>query len=66
MPISLDGSPIIGKIPIRDNLFIVSGLASSGFGRGPMAGKLAADYIHSSNMNPVLGESDPARCVTET
>ena len=66
MPFSLDGSPIIGKIPIRDNLFIVSGLASSGFGRGPMAGKLAADYIHSSNMNPVLGESDPARCVTET
>ena len=66
MPFSLDGSPIIGKIPLRDNLYIVSGLASSGFGRGPMAGKLAADYIHSGHMPPVLGESDPARCVTET
>ena len=65
MPFSLDGSPIIGKIPIRDNLFIVSGLASSGFGRGPMAGKLAADYIHSGNMTHVLAEADPARCVTE-
>lgn len=65
MPFSLDGAPIIGKIPLRDNLFIVSGLASSGFGRGPMAGKLAADYIHTGNMNPVLAESDPARCVTE-
>ncbi len=65
MPFSLDGSPIIGKIPIRDNLFIVSGLASSGFGRGPMAGKLAADYIHSGNIARVLAESDPARCVTE-
>ncbi len=65
MPFSLDGSPIIGKIPIRDNLFIVSGLASSGFGRGPMAGKLAADYIHSGNMTHVLVEADPARCVTE-
>lgn len=65
MPFSLDGAPIIGKIPLRDNLFIVSGLASSGFGRGPMAGKLAADFIHSGNMHPVLAESDPARCVTE-
>lgn len=65
MPFSVDGAPIIGKIPLRENLFIVSGLASSGFGRGPMAGKLAAEYIHSGNMNPVLAESDPARCVTE-
>ena len=65
MPFSLDGSPIIGKIPNRDNLFIVSGLASSGFGRGPMAGKLVSDYIHTSNMNHVLMEADPARCVSE-
>ena len=65
MPFSLDGSPIIGKIPLRDNLYIVSGLASSGFGRGPMAGKLAADYIHTGHMPHVLAASDPARCVTE-
>lgn len=65
MPFSLDGAPIIGKIPIRENLFIVSGLSSSGFGRGPMAGKLAADYIHSGHRTQVLNESDPARCVTE-
>lgn len=65
MPFSLDGSPIIGKIPQRDNLYIVSGLASSGFGRGPMAGKLAADYIHAGHMPQVLAEADPARCVTE-
>ena len=65
MPFSIDGSPLIGKIPIRDNLFIVGGLASSGFGRGPMAGKLAADYIHSKNMTGVLSEADPARCVSE-
>jgi len=65
MPFSIDGSPIIGRIPLRDNLYIVSGLASSGFGRGPMAGKLAADLIHSGHMPPVLAEADPARCVTE-
>ncbi len=65
MPFSLDGAPIIGRIPLRNNLFIVSGLASSGFGRGPMAGKLVADYIHTGNMSSVLAEADPARCVTE-
>tara|TARA_Y100001970_G_scaffold169069_1_gene206721 strand:- start:45 stop:1346 length:1302 start_codon:yes stop_codon:yes gene_type:complete len=65
MPFSIDGSPLIGKIPIRDNLFIASGLASSGFGRGPMAGKLVADYIHSTNMTDVLSEADPSRCVSE-
>ena len=65
MPFSLDGAPLIGKIPQRDNLYIVSGLASSGFGRGPMAGKLLADYIHSGQRPPVLAEADPARCVTE-
>ena len=64
MPFSLDGRPIIGKIPQMENLYIVSGLASSGFGRGPMAGKLIADYVHTGHPPPVLSESDPARCVT--
>ena len=65
MPFSLDGAPIIGRISQRDNLYIVSGLASSGFGRGPMAGRLAAQFIHTGHMPHVLAESDPARCVTE-
>ncbi len=66
MPFSLDGRPIIGQIPQLDNLYIVSGLASSGFGRGPMAGKLIADYIHTGHRPHVLEESDPARCVTRS
>ena len=65
MPFSTDGAPIIGRIPLRENLFIVSGLASSGFGRGPMAGKLLADFIHTGHRLQVLGEADPGRCVTE-
>ena len=65
MPFPLDGEPLIGSIPQRDNLYIVSGLASSGFGRGPMAGKLLAEFIHTGHRHPVLAESDPARCVTE-
>ncbi len=64
MPFALDGMPIIGKIAPRPNLFIVSGLASSGFGRGPMAGKLLADYLHTGHRPHVLAEADPARCVT--
>ena len=64
MPFSLDGRPVIGKIPQIDNLYIVTGLASSGFGRGPMAGKLIADYVHTGHRPQVLSESDPARCVS--
>jgi sarcosine oxidase subunit beta len=65
MPFSLDGTPLIGKIPQRDRLYLVSGLASSGFGRGPMAGKLLADYIHTGHRPAVLEKADPARCVIE-
>ncbi|MDA0262558.1 MAG: FAD-dependent oxidoreductase [Chloroflexi bacterium] len=64
MPFSMDGKPIIGKVPGLENLFLVTGLASSGFGRGPMSGKLLADYIHTGHPAPVLAEADPARCVT--
>jgi sarcosine oxidase subunit beta len=64
MPFSLDGAPIIGRIPAHDHLYIVSGLASSGFGRGPMAGKLLADFIHTGRCPEVLAAADPARCVT--
>ena len=64
MPFSTDGKPVIGSIPQIDGLYIVSGLASSGFGRGPMAGKLVADYIQSGHRPQVLAESDPGRCVS--
>ena len=65
MPFPLDGKPLIGRIPLRPDLWIVSGLASSGFGRGPMAGKLLAEYLHSGRPAAVLAEADPARCVVE-
>ena len=65
MPFSRDGKPLIGRIPLRPDLWIVGGLASSGFGRGPMAGKLLADYLHSGRPAAVLAEADPARCVAE-
>ncbi len=64
MPFSLDGKPIIGAAPGMENLYIATGLASSGFGRGPMAGKLLADFIHAGYRPTVMQECDPARCVT--
>jgi sarcosine oxidase subunit beta len=63
MPFPLDGKPLIGRLPGHEQLYIVGGLASSGFGRGPMAGKLVADLIHTGAPHPVLAEADPARCV---
>jgi len=63
MPFSLDGRPVIGRVPHLEEVYIVSGLASSGFGRGPMAGKLIADYVHTGHRPQALAESDPARCV---
>ena len=66
MPFSLDGKPLIGRIPAREDLWIVSGLASSGFGRGPMAGKLLADALHTGRPAPVLAEADPRGRVRES
>ena len=65
MPFSLDGDPLIGEIPQRDNLYIVGGLSGSGFGRGPMAGELLAELIHSGNRHPVLAQAAPRGRVTE-
>lgn len=61
MPFSKDGKPVIGRIPENDNLYVVTGLCSSGFGRGPGAGMLVADLVTRSEAHPVLAESDPAR-----
>lgn len=43
MPFSLDGRPLLGPVPGLDGVFLAGGLASSGFGRGPMAGQLVAE-----------------------
>lgn len=43
MPFTVDGKPIINAVLDCDGLFVAGGLASSGFGRGPMAGQLIAE-----------------------
>lgn len=56
--------PIIGKIPWVENLYVLTGLGSSGFEQGPMAGKLLADCIHNGIASPILSEADPTHQVT--
>jgi sarcosine oxidase subunit beta len=64
MPFTPCLEPLIGKLPSFERLYILSGLSSSGFEQGPMAGKLLADYIHSGVASPVLTAADPARQVS--
>ena len=58
MPFTTDGRPIIGPVEGFDGLILAGGLASGGFGRGPMAGQLAAEFAMdrapSFDMTPVL------------
>jgi len=61
MPFSLDGLPVIGKAARHSNLYVISGLGASGFSRGPMAGKLLADFIHTGERPSILAEADPSR-----
>ena len=65
MPFPVDGRPLIGRVPGRDGVWIVSGLASSGFGRGPMAGKLVAEAIHAGAVPAVLADADPAHRIRD-
>jgi sarcosine oxidase, subunit beta len=47
MPFTRDLHPLIGKIPQYENLYLLTGLSSSGFEKGMMAGKLLAEHIHN-------------------
>jgi sarcosine oxidase subunit beta len=64
MPFTQNLEPIIDKIPQLENLYIVTGLSSSGFEQGPMSGKLLADYIHNGKPSLILSSADPSRQVT--
>lgn len=64
MPLTPYLEPIIGKIPQQDNLYILTGIYTVGFERGPMAGKLLADHIHNIERPYILSEADPVRQVT--
>ncbi len=60
MPFSIDGRPLIGPVPDNDGLFLAGGLASSGFGRGPMTGRLAAELVLGRTPDYDLTSVSPA------
>ena len=64
MPFTRDLQPLIGKIHHLENLYLLTGLSSSGFQKGLMSGKLLAEYIHNRVAAPILSEADPVRQVT--
>ena len=64
MPFTRQLKPIIGSIPQRENLYVLTGLSSSGFEQGLMAGKLLADYIHDGSTSALLKEANPEQQVT--
>lgn len=66
MPFSRDGRPLIGAIDAQPGLYVVGGLASSGFNRGPMAGRLVADLVGRGIRPGVLDAADPAGRVGES
>jgi glycine/D-amino acid oxidase-like deaminating enzyme len=65
MPFTIDGAPLIGKVPGVSNVYVVSGLGGSGFMRGPMAGKLLGLLIEEDDENgkiaAVLQGASPLR-----
>ncbi len=64
MPFTRDLHPLIGKIPHLDNLYLLTGLSSSGFEKGLMSGKLLAESINHGAAAPILSAADPARQVS--
>ena len=65
MPFTPNLEPIIGKIPHYEDLYIVTGLGSSGFEKGPMSGKLLAECIDSGQASPILSSASPNRHITQ-
>jgi len=64
MSFTRDLRPFIGKIPYLDNLYLLTGMSSSGFEKGLMSGKLLAELINHGAAVPILSEADPAQQVS--
>ncbi len=58
MPFSVDGLPLVGPVPDLPGLYLAGGLASSGFGRGPMTGRLVASMVLGGDPLPDFPEVD--------
>jgi glycine/D-amino acid oxidase-like deaminating enzyme len=61
MPFSHDLHPLIGNISHLYNLYLLTGLSSSGFEKDLMAGKLLGESINNGAEVSKLSDADPAR-----
>ena len=60
MPFTSDGLPVIGKL--KDNLFVIGGMASGGMMQGPGAAKLLVQFILGCpKAEAILAGADPNR-----
>jgi sarcosine oxidase subunit beta len=60
MAFSRDGHPLVGPVPGEPALWLIGGMASSGFGEAPMAGRLLATWMHAGRRPDLLVAADPA------
>ena len=60
-PTSLDDSPLLGRLPGIDNVFVATGHGASGLLLGPISGKLVADQILGRPPTLDLDPFSPAR-----
>jgi glycine/D-amino acid oxidase-like deaminating enzyme len=59
-PLSLDGRPLVGRVPGVDRLWVAAGHGPWGISTGPASGRLVADLIDGRIPSPPL-PLDPAR-----
>ncbi|MDQ1510326.1 MAG: D-amino-acid dehydrogenase, partial [Actinomycetota bacterium] len=58
---SLDDSPLLGRLPGIDNVFVATGHGASGLLLGPISGKLVADQVLARPPTLDLSPFSPAR-----
>ena len=64
-PQSLDGRPLIGRVPGRDGLWVAAGHGPWGISTGPASGRLLADLVTGRVVAPPR-ELDPSRFAAPT
>ncbi len=60
-PTSPDDSPLLGRLPGMDNVFVATGHGASGLLLGPISGKLVADMVRGQPSTLDLHPFSPAR-----
>ena len=60
-PVTPDGLPVIGPVPGRDGLYIVSGAGKKGILLGPAMGQAIADRVVSGRTDLPVGPFAPDR-----